>query len=124
MAYIVESIAWGRQSGIGVDTHMHRMFNQLKWVDNTKQPEHTRLQLESWLPREYWENVNLLWVGLGQEVQQYPEKLLRKCLDCSRPEDALKLMKRLGMDLKKVATKMECLEEVNAILKASKKSNL
>ena len=32
MAHIVMSIAWGEVSGIGVDTHMHRMFNILGWV--------------------------------------------------------------------------------------------
>jgi endonuclease-3 len=111
MAYIVENVAWGKQSGIGVDTHMHRMFNQLHWV-NSKQPEQTRLQLESWLPREYWPTVNLLWVGLGQEVQQYQDKLLRKALDCSQPQQALKLLKRLGMDYNKVASKMGWTQEL------------
>ncbi|KAL7524654.1 hypothetical protein ACHAWF_001039, partial [Thalassiosira exigua] len=81
MAYIVESIVFGTVSGIGVDTHMHRMFNDLGWVDSTT-PEKTREQLEGWLPRERWGEVNLLWVGFGQEVQQQSEKTLRKVLSC------------------------------------------
>jgi hypothetical protein len=119
MAFIVESVAWGKQSGIGVDTHMHRMFNQLQWVNST-QPEQTRLQLESWLPRDYWPNVNVLWVGMGQEVQQFQDKLLRKCLDCSRPMEALKLIKRLGLDYNKVGTKMGWMEEIKATLDAKR----
>lgn len=103
MAYICENVAWGTCSGIGVDTHMHRLFNQLKWV-SSKTPEQTRVQLESWLPRSYWHDVNLLWVGLGQEVQQEKEKILRKALQSSRPKFALRLLRRLGMKLKGKAT--------------------
>jgi endonuclease-3 len=75
MAYIVEQIAFDRPpSGIGVDTHMHRMFNDLKWVNSTT-PEGTREELEGWLPKEKWGEVNVLWVGFGQEVQQQKEKV-------------------------------------------------
>ncbi len=106
MAYIVEHIAWGNVSGIGVDVHMHRMFNQLKWVDSTAStPEKTREQLEGWLPKEKWGEINALWVGLGQEVQQEKEKVLLKAIKSSRPKDAIKLLKRLGMNCKSVAKK-------------------
>mmetsp|Transcript_8368 Transcript_8368/g.12199 ORF Transcript_8368/g.12199 Transcript_8368/m.12199 type:complete len:425 (+) Transcript_8368:38-1312(+) len=73
MAYIVESIAFGITTGIGVDTHMHRLFNQLNWVKNTNSPEKTRLQLQGWLPEEKWDEINVLWVGFGQETQQQKE---------------------------------------------------
>ena len=116
MAYIVENVAFDKQSGIGVDTHMHRMFNQLKWV-KSKNPEQTRVQLESWLPKEYWPSVNLLWVGFGQEVQQFKPKLLRKALDCSRPKDALKLINKLGLDYRKEGEKLGLKEEIESVLK-------
>jgi hypothetical protein len=35
MAYIVLKVAHGIVSGIGVDTHMHRIFNQLGWVKSS-----------------------------------------------------------------------------------------
>ena len=106
MAYIVEHIAWGNVSGIGVDVHMHRMFNQLKWVDSTAStPEKTREQMEGWLPKEKWGEINALWVGLGQEVQQQKEKVLLKAIKSSRPKDAINLLKRLGMNCKSVAKK-------------------
>ena len=39
-------------TGIGVDTHVHRISNRLGWVKKTtKQPEDTRKALEDWLPR-------------------------------------------------------------------------
>ena len=116
MAFIVENVAWGKQSGIGIDTHMHRMFNELRWV-KSKNPEQTRVQLEAWLPKEYWPSVNLLWVGMGQEVQQFKPKLLRKALDCSRPKEALKLVKRLGLDYHKEGKKLGLEEEIQAVLR-------
>ncbi|EKX54994.1 hypothetical protein GUITHDRAFT_54498, partial [Guillardia theta CCMP2712] len=41
MALITLKAAFGIISGIGVDTHMHRMFNELKWV-NSSTPEKVR----------------------------------------------------------------------------------
>lgn len=69
MAHICMNVAWGELSGIGVDTHVHRISNRLGWVKKTtKKPEDTRIQLESWLPKEYWSEVNHLLVGFGQEI--------------------------------------------------------
>lgn len=116
MAFIVENVAWNRVTGIGLDTHMHRMFNQLKWV-SSKNPEQTRKQLESWLPKDRWPTVNVLWVGFGQEVQQQKPKIIRKALDCSRPVEALRLLKRLGVDLAKEGAKMGAEEEIKQALK-------
>jgi endonuclease III len=117
MAYIIESVAWGTQSGIGVDTHMHRIFNELHWVNKTNNPEKTRLQLESWLPQEYWSEVNIVWVGFGQEVQQQKPKILRKALACSRPKDALQLLKRCGLDYRKVGKELDIMDEIDAVLR-------
>jgi len=116
MAYIVESIVFGTASGIGVDTHMHRMFNDLKWV-SSKNPEQTREQLEGWLPKEKWGEINELFVGFGQESQQQKEKSLKKAIACSRPVDALKLLEKVGMDVKKEAKKYGLLMEIDEIRK-------
>lgn len=67
MAHLCMNIAWKIQSGIGVDTHVHRISNRLGWV-NTKTPEETRIALESWLPQEKWTEINWLLVGFGQEI--------------------------------------------------------
>lgn len=115
MAYIVEHIAFGTASGIGVDTHMHRMFNDLGWVESNN-PEQTRKQLEGWLPRERWGEVNVLWVGFGQEVQQQREKALRKALACSSPGEALSLIGKLGLDVKKEAKRYSLEEEVESAM--------
>jgi endonuclease-3 len=115
MAYIIENVAWKQCSGIGIDTHMHRIFNQLGWV-SSKNPEQTRRQLQSWLPEEYWPSVNLLWVGFGQEVQQFKPKLLRKALESSRPQEALRLVKKLGLDYRKEAEKAGLNEKLQEVV--------
>ncbi|XP_060116943.1 endonuclease III-like protein 1 [Heteronotia binoei] len=69
MAHLAMAIAWQNISGIGVDTHVHRISNRLKWVKKeTKLPEETRLQLENWLPRELWSEINWILVGFGQQI--------------------------------------------------------
>ncbi|XP_012284165.1 endonuclease III-like protein 1 [Orussus abietinus] len=80
MAHICMQIAWGQVSGIGVDTHVHRICNRLEWVKKqAKTPEETRTQLEDWLPKELWSEVNHLLVGFGQEtcLPRFP-----KCGEC------------------------------------------
>nr|XP_033321375.1 endonuclease III-like protein 1 isoform X2 [Megalopta genalis] len=58
MAHICMQIAWGHVSGIGVDTHVHRITNRLKWAEKpTKTPEETRIALEKWLPKDLWKEL-------------------------------------------------------------------
>ncbi|XP_063058697.1 endonuclease III-like protein 1 [Engraulis encrasicolus] len=69
MAHLAMDIAWHQTSGIGVDTHVHRISNRLGWTrTQTKTPEDTRRALEAWLPRELWSEINWLLVGFGQQV--------------------------------------------------------
>ena len=75
MAFIILNVAHNVVTGIGIDTHMHRIMNQLRWM-KTKTPEQTRTNLESWLPTEEWGVVNILFVGFGQQIQTEPTKLL------------------------------------------------
>ncbi|XP_011868528.1 PREDICTED: endonuclease III-like protein 1 [Vollenhovia emeryi] len=80
MAHICMQIAWGEVSGIGVDTHVHRICNRLKWVRKpTNTPEGTRHELEDWLPKPLWKEVNHLLVGFGQTtcLPRFP-----KCSEC------------------------------------------
>jgi len=63
-----------------VDTHVHRIANRLGWVKkSTKTPEQTRNELEDWLPKPLWSEVNHLLVGFGQEtcLPRFP-----KCSEC------------------------------------------
>ena len=81
MAYLAMSCAWKKVVGIGVDVHVHRISNRLQWVPKpTKTPEQTRLELESWLPQQYWGEVNHMLVGFGQTVC-LPKK--PKCSECA-----------------------------------------
>lgn len=67
MGYLCLSAAWNRTEGIGVDVHVHRITNLWGW-HNTKNPEETRMALQSWLPKDRWREINSLLVGLGQAV--------------------------------------------------------
>lgn len=103
MALITLHAAFGKVEGISVDTHVHRICNQLGWAGatGTKQPEATRKAIEGWMPREVWPEVNVLLVGLGQEVQTERAKLLGKALASSDPLRALRLCETLGVPTEK-----------------------
>ena len=59
---------------ICVDTHVHRLANQLGLV-HTKTPEQTERELAMLVPKKYWIELNHLLVTWGQQVprkQQIP----------------------------------------------------
>jgi endonuclease-3 len=115
----LENICWNTQSGIPVDRrYMFRILNLLQWTFRAQHPEMARWQLESWLPHSHWGDVYQLFVGLGQDIEQRPHTILRKALSCSRPEEALQLLHKLGLDYRSVATEKEDLEErVNEVFR-------
>lgn len=67
MAHLLMHRGWGVNEGIGVDVHVHRLSNMWGWV-KSKTPEESRVQLEKWLPRELWVDINPTLVGFGQTV--------------------------------------------------------
>ncbi|XP_071541701.1 endonuclease III-like protein 1 [Panulirus ornatus] len=80
MAHLCMDIGWGKLTGIGVDTHVHRISNRLGWTGRTtKTPEETRVALESWMPEDIWSETNLLMVGFGQQICL---PVLPKCSEC------------------------------------------
>jgi len=81
MAHLCMQEAWNVVSGIGVDTHVHRIAARLGWVPakGIKTPEDTRKALELWLPREHWREINHMLVGLGQTICT---PLRPKCGEC------------------------------------------
>ncbi|KAI8943231.1 hypothetical protein NX059_001253 [Plenodomus lindquistii] len=85
MAYLTLSAAWGRDEGIGVDVHVHRITNLWGW-HKTQNPEQTRAALESWLPRDKWHDINNLLVGFGQTICL---PVGRKCGDCKLADRGL-----------------------------------
>jgi endonuclease III len=53
--------------GICVDTHVHRICNRWGYVE-TRSPDATELVLRAKLPPEYWKEINMLLVTLGQNI--------------------------------------------------------
>ncbi|ESO10401.1 hypothetical protein HELRODRAFT_158200 [Helobdella robusta] len=80
MAHLTMQCAWGVVTGVAADTHVHRISNRLGWV-NTKAPEKTQVQLEEWLPRELWGEVNHLLVGFGQQICTSVKPKCQSCLN-------------------------------------------
>jgi endonuclease-3 len=64
---------------ICVDTHVHKISNLLGWV-NTKTPEQTEKELSKILPKEYWNEINTLFVSLGRQQRTIKkvEEVLRE----------------------------------------------
>jgi endonuclease-3 len=107
MAYLCMSAAWGRDEGIGVDVHVHRITNLWGW-HKTKAPEETRKILEAWLPRENWHEINWLLVGLGQTLCT-PEVGRRRCGECVLGTQAICPARKAGVGR---GVKKEIKEEV------------
>ncbi|XP_072931706.1 uncharacterized protein Nthl1 [Epargyreus clarus] len=82
MAHICMQVAWNKTTGIGVDTHVHRISNRIGWVKKpTPTPEDTRKALQSWLPFDLWSEVNHLMVGFGQTICQPVSPMCHECLN-------------------------------------------
>ncbi|KAF2774247.1 DNA glycosylase, partial [Teratosphaeria nubilosa] len=102
MAYLCMSAAWGRDEGIGVDVHVHRITNLWGW-HKTSTPEQTRAELESWLPRDKWHHINHLLVGFGQTICL---PVGRRCDECDLANEKL-CPSRVRGSPKKRTTKKE-----------------
>lgn len=69
MGYLLLQRGWRINGGIGVDVHIHRLARMWGWTSaKAKTPEATRLELQSWLPRHLWSDINPILVGFGQVV--------------------------------------------------------
>jgi len=68
-----------REPRIPVDVHVHRISNRLGLVD-TRSPEQTEAALSEVVPKEYWLDLNELFVRFGQEVCKPTRP---RCEECS-----------------------------------------
>ncbi|QEU59130.1 Ntg1/Ntg2 [Kluyveromyces lactis] len=102
MGYLALQKSWAKIDGIGVDVHVDRLAKMWKWVDPKvcKTPEHTRKQLESWLPRSLWYEINPVLVGFGQVLCMPRSKRCELCLvNDICPGVDKKLLKLVGLEL-------------------------
>lgn len=113
MAYLCMSAAWGKHLGIGVDVHVHRITNLWGW-HKTKNPEETRMALESWLPHDKWHEINKLLVGLGQTVCL---PIGRRCGECDLAGTKLCKSEVKGPVTKGKKTRVKTDDEANITVK-------
>ena len=78
IATLLMKLCWGKEIGIGVDLHVHRISNLLGWV-HTDNAEQTEVALEKLFPKEYWPLICKTLAGFGQE---YCTKKKPKCFMC------------------------------------------
>ncbi|TIA89327.1 hypothetical protein E3P99_02114 [Wallemia hederae] len=98
MGFLALQAAWNQNDGIGVDVHVHRITNRLGWhKPPTTQAEQTRLNLQSWLPKELHRDINKMLVGFGQTICL---PVGPKCHECKLPAEGLCPSAR-KVDLKK-----------------------
>ena len=72
-ANIVLLYAFGEEEHIPVDTHVHKVSNRLGLV-KTKTPEKTEFALMKLVPKNYWGEINELFVQHGQQICGTPPK--------------------------------------------------
>mmetsp|Transcript_33473 Transcript_33473/g.45810 ORF Transcript_33473/g.45810 Transcript_33473/m.45810 type:complete len:255 (+) Transcript_33473:58-822(+) len=80
MAHLFLQCCHNIVEGISVDVHMERIFQRWRWVSaRANTPQKTAEELQQWLPREHWAQINPLVVGFGQTLctSQRP-----KCQNC------------------------------------------
>ncbi|MCD6410901.1 MAG: endonuclease III [Thermoplasmata archaeon] len=66
-ASVVMAYGFNKEGYIAVDTHCHRIPNRLGWI-RTKTPEETERELKKIVPKEYWKELNHLFVRFGQTI--------------------------------------------------------
>ena len=78
VANLVLSVTFGKDAGMVVDTHVHRVARRLGWSDGNV-PEKTRKDLEQFMSSEIREHATIRLIAFGQDVcrPQYP-----KCDSC------------------------------------------
>lgn len=103
MGFLTLQKAWGVVGGIGVDVHVDRLCKMWKWVDQNKckTPDHTRKELEKWLPHELWYEINPLLVGFGQVICMPRGKRCDLCLANDVCNSVDKKILKKGINLRK-----------------------
>lgn len=65
-------------SFIPVDVHVHVITNRLGWV-KSKSPDETMYKLMTFIPKNYWEDLNSLFVSFGQNICKTISPWCSKC---------------------------------------------
>ena len=83
MANLILQLCYNETVGIAVDTHMQRICQKLGWAGNievTATAEKVEKDLEDWIPKEFWEEINVTIVGFGQTICAAVRPQCNRCL--------------------------------------------
>ena len=113
--------------GVAVDTHIHKIANRLKWVNNTKDPNKTSIELEKIVDEKYWDTINGILVGFGQEICKSVKPLCDKSCtlidDCPYYKEIIKNKKKKKKE-KKSKSKSKEKKKDNSQKKKIKKKKI
>lgn len=70
---------WNELTGLAIDTHMERIFSRIKWT-NEKKREKQLKDIERWMPKVMWGDVNYKLVGFGQTICSKSNPSCKSCL--------------------------------------------
>ncbi len=76
-ANLVRAVAF-KKPAMAIDVHCHRIFNRLGYI-KTKTPLETEMVLRKKLSKEYWEEINSLFVSFGQHLCRPISPYCSKC---------------------------------------------
>ena len=76
-ANLVRAVAF-KKPAMAIDVHCHRIFNRLGYI-KTKTPLETEMVLRKKLSKEYWEEINSLFVFFGQHLCRPISPYCSKC---------------------------------------------
>lgn len=67
MGVLGVQICWNEPTGVSADVHVTRIAKRLGWAKSTV-ADKVAVELEGWLPKDRWIDVNPLLVGFGQTL--------------------------------------------------------
>ena len=128
MGYLYLQCCLNKNEGIAVDTHVHRISNRLDWAVNSLNPESTRIQLQKWLPKQLWREINPLLVGFGQTICKAVKPSCSSCLinnTCKFGISLLQLHKKKSVSKLKISnTILKSFREQTRNIKPKRKASV
>lgn len=126
MATLTMSEAWNKRVGIGVDTHIHRTANRLKWT-KTKTPEQTEDELQSIFPEELWEEVDKSVLFFGQNICSATKPKCDQCpiyQSCPAKKNKTKKQKETTSETEDENITNEDLEDMEPVKNTTSKNSM
>jgi endonuclease-3 len=75
-AHIMMKEVFGEDTGVGIDCHLVRIFYRLGWSSTEHNVDICRKEVEALFPKVQWGDINRIYAGLGQLIQEDPTRIM------------------------------------------------